>query len=64
MRVPDNLPIDGELKEDLQRRIREVNTFLNYARTEMVKMQKEIERLGKVSGDGVLQNGPNGIILR
>jgi hypothetical protein len=64
MRVPDNLPIDGELKEDLQRRIREVNTFLNYARTEMVKMQKEIERLGKVRGDGVLQNGPNGIILR
>ena len=64
MKVPDNLPIDSEMKDDLQRRIREVNTFLNYARTEMVKMQKEMERLGKVSGPSVLQNGPNGIVLQ
>ena len=63
MNVPPSLTAPDEATEEYRRQVDRVNEYLTWARAHMKRLSAEVDRLGKVRGDAVLQNGPNGIIL-
>ena len=61
--VPPNLAVPDGATADYARQVRRVNAFLEEARLKLAAMQREVARLGKISGDIAIHNGPNGIII-
>jgi len=63
MTVPPNLKMPEGADADYVRQVERVNGFLRWARTEMQRMRKEVERLGKVRGTMPIHKGPGGIVI-
>lgn len=63
MSVPPNLRVPEGADPEHVRQVERVNSFLAWARTEMKRMEREVERLGKVRGTMPIHKGPGGIVI-
>jgi len=63
MNIPPDLELDDEAEPELRRQADAINVFLAYARTEMLRMNGEVDRLGRVRGNIFIHNAPGGLVI-